>query len=113
MDNVDFVAWDNSDPPQLWAWAGEYGDETAEPLFRLPADELLAEWQEKDAEIERFRKRSQTSDDQLVWLAKWCYDRFGVKNNDVIANDDWPNRLVEVVAKTVDEKINRLQEGES
>jgi len=34
FQKCDFVGWDNSDPPQLWAWAGEYGDESSEPLFR-------------------------------------------------------------------------------
>lgn len=26
-----FVAFDNSDPQQLWVWRGQYGDESAEP----------------------------------------------------------------------------------
>lgn len=25
-----FVGWDSSEPPQLWVWRGEPGDETAE-----------------------------------------------------------------------------------
>lgn len=25
-----FLGWDNSEPPQLWVWRGEPGDETAE-----------------------------------------------------------------------------------
>lgn len=34
-----FEDWDNSDPPQWWLWAGEPGDESAEPLRRLPEPE--------------------------------------------------------------------------
>lgn len=49
--NVDFVAWDNSDPPQLWAWSGIYGDESAEPLFRLPADDLRIEFDNMSADL--------------------------------------------------------------
>jgi hypothetical protein len=26
-----FLAYDNSDPPQLWVWRGEPGDESSEP----------------------------------------------------------------------------------
>ena len=29
------LAYDNSDPPQLWVWRGEPGDETAEPWQRV------------------------------------------------------------------------------
>lgn len=36
IQDVDFIAFDNSEPPQLWAWAGEPDDETSEALFRLP-----------------------------------------------------------------------------
>jgi len=63
----DYVGWDNSDPPQLWAWAGEYGDESSEPLFRLPADGLRAEWQQMKAEIEDLRRRiaDPISDEQI------------------------------------------------
>lgn len=41
MKDVDFIDLDNSDPPQLWAWAGEYGDESSEALFRLPSEGIL------------------------------------------------------------------------
>ena len=30
-----FLAHDNSDPPQLWVWRGQPGDEAAEPLVRV------------------------------------------------------------------------------
>lgn len=39
--DVDFIDLDNNDPPQLWAWAGEPGDETSEALFRLPSKGIL------------------------------------------------------------------------
>ena len=55
FQKCDFVGWDNSDPPQLWAWAGEYGDESSEPLFRLPADWLRTEWEQLKQDIERLR----------------------------------------------------------
>jgi hypothetical protein len=30
-----FLGWDNSEPPQLWVWLGEPGDETAEAWQRV------------------------------------------------------------------------------
>jgi hypothetical protein len=42
---------------------------------------------------------------QLVWLADWCRERFGVENNSVIGREGWPYRLVEVVAKVVDDRM--------
>ena len=30
-----FVGWDNSEPPQLWVWRGEPGDETAEAWQKI------------------------------------------------------------------------------
>lgn len=30
-----FLAFDNSDPPQLWVWRGDIGDEAAEPWQRV------------------------------------------------------------------------------
>ena len=30
-----FLAYDNSEPPQLWVWKGEVGDESAEPWQRV------------------------------------------------------------------------------
>lgn len=30
-----FLACDNSEPPQLWVWRGEPGDETAEPWQKI------------------------------------------------------------------------------
>lgn len=63
ITDVDFVAWDNSDPPQLWAWSGEYGDESSEPLFRLPAAELRTEWDAMRDEITRWQNLWQTAVD--------------------------------------------------
>ena len=33
-----FLEWDNSEPPQLWVWRGEPGDEAAEPWQRVVSD---------------------------------------------------------------------------
>lgn len=30
-----FLGWDNSEPPQLWVWRGEPGDETAEAWQKI------------------------------------------------------------------------------
>lgn len=34
-----FLGWDNSEPPQLWVWKGEPGDETAEPWQKIQSEE--------------------------------------------------------------------------
>ena len=33
-EEVNHIGYDNSDPPQLWAWRGAH-DESAEPWFRI------------------------------------------------------------------------------
>lgn len=53
--DVDFVAWDNSSPPQLWAWAGKPGDESSEPLYRLSAERLRDEWDDLVSELDWLR----------------------------------------------------------
>lgn len=35
LDGWDFIGFDNSDPPQLWTWRGEEGDESAEAWEHL------------------------------------------------------------------------------
>jgi hypothetical protein len=37
---ITFIGFDNSKPPQLWAWKGP-NDETAEPLFRVSEADLV------------------------------------------------------------------------
>ena len=67
------------------------------------------EWIERaesaETELARVRERQQDDERQLVWLANWCRKRFGIENNEVIGQPGWPNRLVEVVAKVVDDKF--------
>lgn len=36
-----FLAWDNSDPPRLWVWRGEPGDETSEPWVMVASSKEL------------------------------------------------------------------------
>ena len=43
-----FVGIDNSDPPQLWLWVGDPGDETAEPWMRLRHDSSVRLVREED-----------------------------------------------------------------
>lgn len=31
-----FLGWDNSEPPRLWVWKGDPGDETAEAWIQIP-----------------------------------------------------------------------------
>jgi hypothetical protein len=42
-DHGFFLAYDNSDPPQLWVWRGEPEDETAEPWQRVLSSEEVDE----------------------------------------------------------------------
>jgi hypothetical protein len=34
-DSGFFLAFDNSEPPQLWVWRGDIGDQAAEPWQRV------------------------------------------------------------------------------
>lgn len=52
---ADFLAFDNSNPPQLWAWAGPQ-DESAEPLHRITAKDGMAELARANAEAACMRK---------------------------------------------------------
>jgi len=72
-------------------------------------DELQERIKELEAENKYQRHRANGGDGQLVWLANWCKEKFGVENNDVIGKDGWPRILVEVVAKAVDERIKELE----
>lgn len=42
---VTHIGYDNSDPPQLWAWNGEQ-DESAEPWFRIKFADIVETMQE-------------------------------------------------------------------
>jgi hypothetical protein len=55
--DVDLIALDNSDPPQLWAWnsRGDKTAESAEPLFAITGWELAEQLRKQQAEIERLR----------------------------------------------------------
>ena len=59
IQDADFIYWDNNNPPQLWAWSGEYGDEASEPLFRLPTEGLGDECRMLDAANERLIAENQ------------------------------------------------------
>lgn len=54
-DEVDYLELDNGDPPELWAWAGNVGDESSEPLFCCPASWLFWVIQSQRAEISRLK----------------------------------------------------------
>ena len=87
MTDVDFIALDNSDSPQLWAWAGASDDETSEALFRLPMDgiglEVLALRQdllEAIAAIENKAAIIKSLHDQRKRLYERLYDSYRDKN---------------------------------
>lgn len=58
-----------------------------------------------ERECEQLRSSLRESDDQMKWIADWCSRTIGVENNSVIGRDGWPRRLVEVVAKAVEEAL--------
>lgn len=74
MKDVDFIDLDNNDPPQLWAWAGEPGDESAEPLFRLPSKGILQRFLYLEKECVRLDAEcsyySRLAADRDEWLSQ-------------------------------------------
>lgn len=78
MKDVDFIDLDNNDPPQLWAWAGEPGDESSEPLFRLPSEGIL--------------QRFLYLEKECAWLDEECshYSQLAMERG------EWLKRLEEV-----------------
>jgi len=64
---------------------------------------------EKEREVTEWKKRQRADEDQLVWLAEWCRKFTGVDNNEVIQRADWPNRLVEVVAKAAEARAGEAE----
>ena len=70
IQDTDFIYWDNNNPPQLWAWSGEYGDEASEPLFRLPTEGLGDECRMLDAANYRLRAENQRLREALSSISK-------------------------------------------
>lgn len=74
IKDVDFIELDNSDPPQLWAWAGEPGDESSEPLFRLPSEGILQRFLDLEKECARLEEAcsdySLLAREQGEWLGR-------------------------------------------
>lgn len=67
------------------------------------------------AEVERLREqlalrigRERAAEDQLLWLSQWCKRFTGVENNAAIGRDGWPSKLVEVVAKSVEDHVTMI-----
>lgn len=77
-----------------------------EAAYAIDVAPLLAE---NDKEIERLRDSVRSYDDQFHWLIVWCKKNTGVDNNSVIGREGWPHRLVEVVAKAVEQRIAELE----
>ncbi|TFH10742.1 MAG: hypothetical protein E4H07_04950 [Nitrosomonadales bacterium] len=86
---------DNGGPTQL-----EY--------FTKLVTEQAAKIRDLCDEVVRQKERANSSDDQLVWLAMWCKNKFDIISNTVIGSEGWPHTLVEVVAQAVDAKVARL-----
>lgn len=87
-----------------FTWARDKGDDCDEYF----PDKVARKYKKLLDETKYQRQRADGSDSQLCWLADWCNEKFGIENNDVIRKKDWPNCLVEVVAKAVDERIEKL-----
>jgi hypothetical protein len=68
-NEVTFIGYDNSDPPQLWAWTGD-NDDGAEPLFRVRDVEVVEMHNAMWAEITRLTSENKQLASRLDALTR-------------------------------------------
>lgn len=78
--------------------------------LRTDNNEIFEKNKKLQVRCGELRKGRASTDRQLVWISAWCEKKFGVATNDVIGKEGWPNVLVEIIAKVVDDKYQALGE---